>query len=371
MPTEAKYALEVAFDHAPVGMAVLDDELGFRMVNKAYCQLLSYPREELLGMSLPDIVHPEDQWLDQIWHEFIRDEATESFSREKRMVSREGETIWVNHSSRKSNLARESPLFTVNTVEPLVGERMELAERASREEWTARIKDALEDDSLVLHGQPIIDVTTGQVVQHELLLRMRREGSGNRLIMPREFMPPAEKYGLVNHIDHWVLLKSLEIARHMRVTVNLSGSTISRPELIEAIEQAVEAAALPPDHLVFEITETAVVDNLETAKSFIENLHRLGCRFALDDFGTGYGSFSYLKRLPVDYLKIDIEFVRDMLYSPSDRKVVKAIAATAELFGISTIAEGVEDADTLESLREYGIDFAQGFHIGRPAEIGG
>jgi len=362
--------MEVAFDLAPVGMAVLDHEFAFHLVNDAYCRLLRYPREELLRLRLADVTHPEDQWLDHDWQEFVFDDRIESLSREKRMVARDGETIWVTMNSRKTVNEASRP-FTVNSIEPMKNGRREQAELVSKAEWTSRIKEALASDNFVLHGQPILNLATDEVEQHELLLRMKRNGARRRLISPGEFMPPAEKYDLVDQIDKWVVGQALHIAKDMPVTVNLSGSTITHLELITAIERAIESLNVRPENLVFEITETAVVNNLEAAEMFVDHLHRLGCRFALDDFGTGFGTYSYLKHLPVDFLKIDIEFVKDMIHNETDRKVVRAIAAAAELFGIATIAEGVEDADTLELLREYRIDFAQGFHIGRPSEIGG
>lgn len=370
-PAETGSVLAVAFDLSPVGMAVLDERLGFQMVNDAYCRLLGYPRHELLGLYLPDITHPEDHWLDQEWFDHVFDDGMDSFSREKRMVHREGETIWVTMNSRKALREINSPKLTVNTIEPMRGGQAEAAAAASKVEWSNRIEDALANDNLVLHGQPIIDIESGEIVQHELLLRMERETKRRRLIMPREFMPPAEKFGLVDQIDMWVTRHALVLARDLSVTVNLSGPTISRTDLIDTIEQVVRDSDVDPRNLMFEITETAVIENLEAASDLVNRLHRLGCRFALDDFGTGYGSFAYLKRLEVDCLKIDIEFVRDMIHNEADRKVVKSIVATAEQFDIATIAEGVEDADTLELLRSYGIDYAQGFHIGRPNEIGG
>lgn len=363
--------MEVAFDLSPVGMALLDERLGFQLVNEAYCQLIGYPRHELLGLYLPDITHPEDHWLDQEWFDYVFDEEMDSFSRDKRLIHRDGETIWVTMNSRKALDEIQAPKLTVNTIEPMRGGEAEAAAAAAKLEWSTRIEDALANDDLVLHGQPIINVANGRVVRYELLLRMERSGPKRRLIMPREFMPPAEKFGLVDQIDLWVTRRALAVAKDRKVTINLSGSTISRPDLIEAIEQAVQNSGVDPQNLMFEITETAVIENLAAASDFVDRLHRLGCRFALDDFGTGYGSFAYLKRLDVDCLKIDIEFVREMTRNEADRKVVKSILATAELFDIQTIAEGVEDAETLELLRSYGIDYAQGFHIGRPSEIEG
>lgn len=368
---DAKYALELAFDLAPVSMAVLDEDRGFRMVNRAYCQLVGYPRRELLELRLPDVTHPEDHWLDRDWLEYVHDSDAGTVSQKKRLVTRNGETVWVTHDSRKSALGSDSPLFSVSTFRRMSEDHQVRAERAAGDVWIERIANALLLDNFTLHGQPIIDLATGQVNQHELLLRMDLGGRKHRLIMPGEFMPPAEKYDLVDQIDQWVVGRALEIARDRTVTVNLSGSTISRMDRIEQIEQTVKESATPAGNLIFEITETAVIRNLQAATAFVERLHELGCQFALDDFGTGFGSFSYLKRLPVDYLKIDMDFVRDLVSEEANQRVVRSIVGTAELFDIATIAEGVEDGATLELLREFGVDFAQGYYIGRPTTIGG
>jgi len=369
--TDAKYALEIAFDLSPVGMAVLDEGRGFRMVNEAYCDLVGYPREEILFLRLGDITHPEDRWLDREWRQYVKDERAEKVTRRKRLLTRRGDTIWVTHHSRKSSLGPDSPFFSVSTFKPISDERLAEVESETKAAWTSRINDALSDDRFEIYGQPIVDLRTGRVEQLELLARMNRDsGPEDRLILPAEFMRPAERYGLVNEIDRWVVARAIELARRRKVTVNLSGSTISDQELVEEIERSVRESGAPPENLVFEITETAVVDNLEAAQSFVERLHELGSKFALDDFGTGFGSFSYLKRIPVDYLKIDLDFVRDMVANEADRRVVKAIANTADLFGIDTIAEGVEDPATLELLREIGVDYVQGYHVGRPFPIG-
>jgi EAL domain-containing protein (putative c-di-GMP-specific phosphodiesterase class I) len=151
------------------------------------------------------------------------------------------------------------------------------------------------------------------------------------------------------------------------VELNLSARSIGDPRIIEHVETCLERTGVDPGRLVFEITETSLIANEAAGKKFVDRLHALGCRIALDDFGTGYGGFTYLKQLPVDMLKIDIEFVRDVTTSPASRHVVEAVVALARSFGLKTVAEGVEDAQTLELVREYGVDFAQGFHIARPA----
>jgi EAL domain-containing protein (putative c-di-GMP-specific phosphodiesterase class I) len=144
---------------------------------------------------------------------------------------------------------------------------------------------------------------------------------------------------------------------------------VGSADLLPLIEVELRATGADPDKIVFEITETALMKNLDRGEMFARRLVDLGCSIALDDFGTGFGSFTYLKKLPIRYLKIDIEFVRDLQHNSANQHLVKAIVNLAEGFGQKTIAEGVEDAETLELLREYGVDFAQGYYIGRPAPL--
>jgi EAL domain-containing protein (putative c-di-GMP-specific phosphodiesterase class I) len=242
-------------------------------------------------------------------------------------------------------------------------------ELEDRVRWTDTIHDAVAQDRLVLHAQPIIDLATGAVAQAELLVRMRDRHDPSVLIAPGAFVPAAERFALVGVIDRWVVGRALELARDHRVEINLSGQTISDPELVSEIERMVAVSGAPPENVVFEITETAVAENLASARRFAEGLRGMGCSFALDDFGVGFGTFTYLKHLPVDYLKIDIQFVRDFVNSEADRQVVHAILGVAQDFGIKTIAEGVEDQATLELIGLIGVDYAQGYWIGRPAPV--
>lgn len=154
-----------------------------------------------------------------------------------------------------------------------------------------------------------------------------------------------------------------------RVEVNLSAKTISDVAHVDRIERAVLASGCPPQNLIFEITETAVADHLTSAREFAARLRNLGCAFALDDFGVGHGTFTYLKHLAVDYLKIDLQFVRDLLGDDINRQVVEAIIGVAHQFDIKTVAEGIEDEATLEALHMMGVDYAQGYWIGRPVPL--
>jgi PAS domain S-box-containing protein len=234
--------------------------------------------------------------------------------------------------------------------------------------WVGRIRDALDEGRLILYSQPIVPLAGGQPSE-ELLLRMvGREGE---IIRPASFLPAAEKYGLIGEIDRWVVTEAARLAASgRRVQANLSAASISSLDLLPLIESAVREAGADPSDIAFELTETALMQAIEAGEAFARGLTEIGSQLALDDFGTGFGSFTYLKKLPIDYLKIDTEFVRELVSNSANQHVVKAIIALAKGFGQQTIAEGVEDGETLKLLRDYRVDFAQGYYLGRPAPLG-
>jgi PAS domain S-box-containing protein len=292
-------------------------------------------------------------------------------------VVQEEEVIWRRGGDR-TYLTQKFPLLDPDgEIYAVCAISTDITERKVREEelraevdWSIRVREAVRESKLVLHAQPIIDLITNTVHQEELLVRMKGDRGGfEDLVMPGEFLPPAERFGLVQEIDRWVVTESMKIAKHRRVEVNISGRSIGDAELIKLIETELQKSGADPANLIFEITETAAADNLEAARDFAWRLRGLGCGFALDDFGTGYGTFAYLKHLPVTYLKIDIEFVRFLAIDPSDQKIVKSIIAVAQNFGVQTIAEGVEHQTTLDLLRDLGVDYAQGFLIGEPKPV--
>jgi diguanylate cyclase (GGDEF)-like protein/PAS domain S-box-containing protein len=240
--------------------------------------------------------------------------------------------------------------------------------------WSQRMRDALEQDTFVLFQQPVVDLATGLPKSHELLLRMR--GDGGELIPPAAFLPIAERSGLITEIDRWVTHRAIatiaeqrRAGRQLRLAVNLSGASVSDPALLDMIERDLAAMAPPPGSLIFEVTETAAIVNLDRARAFAATLAELGCELALDDFGAGFGSFYYLKRLPFDYLKIDGDFIRQLTTSHEDQLVVRAIVEIARGLGKRTVAEFVGDEATMELLRELGVNDGQGFHLGRPAPL--
>jgi diguanylate cyclase (GGDEF)-like protein len=245
------------------------------------------------------------------------------------------------------------------------------AEIARRMDWQRRIHDALEHERFVLHAQPILDLSSHEVTQYELLLRA--VDVDGELVLPGEFLDVAERSGLIREIDRWVVRRAIcliaaqaRAGRRLEIEVNLSGQAFSDPTLRQAIQDEIATTGIDPQCLILEVTETAAITNLEEAQRFIRALRALGCRFALDDFGVGFSSFAHLKYLPVDYVKIDGSFIRDLPRSTTDQHLVRAIADIARALGKRTIAEFVNDEATVALLREFGVDFAQGFYIGRP-----
>src|SRR6202162_4641921 len=220
------------------------------------------------------------------------------------------------------------------------------------------MEEALAAGHLVLYAQPIVDLATGQTVMEELLLRVRsRDGT---FVGPSEFLEVAERYGTVAAVDEWVFEQSAQGAAAGRaVAVNVSAWTVARSSFLELVERTLEHYRVEPRLITFEITETAVISDIDGATRFAERLETIRWRFALDDFGTGYAAMTYLKPLPFQYLKIDIEFIRALVENERSRAIVSAIVGLATGLGQRTIAEGVEDSATLEVLRELGVDLAQ------------
>lgn len=251
------------------------------------------------------------------------------------------------------------------------------ARTLARQPWSDKIRDALEYDRFVLYLQPILDLASGEISHGELLLRMRDKR--NKLIPPATFLPTAERAGLIHEIDRWVIRKAIELVAqgtrgpaHRALAINLSGASVTGDQhLLEVIESELERTGVDPQKLIFEVTETAAIANMPEAATFARDLTRLGCSLALDDFGTGFSSFYYLKHLPVRYIKLDGEFIQNLPRSKVDEHVVRAIVEVARSLNIKTVAESVADEATIRLLRKHRVDYAQGFHIGKPSRIGG
>jgi diguanylate cyclase (GGDEF)-like protein/PAS domain S-box-containing protein len=233
--------------------------------------------------------------------------------------------------------------------------------------WGTRVKDAMKEERLVLFYQPIVDLRSGVHSHHEVLIRMKdRDG---KLVPPGLFLPAAERFGLMPRVDGYVLARALvALAANPRINlfVNVSGSSLGDERLLAEIGESVAAAALPPGRLGFEITETAAVADLGWVRRWVTQLKELGCLFALDDFGTGFSSFDYLRSLPVDFVKLDGSYVRDLDTDATSRVLVTAITTAAHALGKEVIAEQVERASVAELLQKLGVEYGQGYHWGRP-----
>jgi predicted signal transduction protein with EAL and GGDEF domain len=244
----------------------------------------------------------------------------------------------------------------------------------ARMHWLERIRRALDEESFIVYCQPIAEIASGSISQFELLLRM--EDENGQVIPATAFLATAERFDLVQEIDRWMIRKAIRLiaehsarGRDYRLEVNISAKSIGDEELTRLIERELAVTGIDPSLLILEITETTAIANMDEAVDFATRLSRLGCGFALDDFGTGFGSFYYLKHLPIDYVKIDGDFIRDLPDAPTDQLMVRAMVDVARGLGMRTVAEFVGDAATEELLRGYGIDYAQGYHVGRPAPV--
>ncbi|HVQ58128.1 MAG TPA: EAL domain-containing protein [Solirubrobacterales bacterium] len=248
----------------------------------------------------------------------------------------------------------------------------ELSRPARRAQSTsARIRDALTHDRLSLATQPIHDLVSGSIERYELLLRMT--GVDGELLPAANFIEAAERSGMVQELDRWVVGRALELLAEreqagepVSLHVNLSGISVTDLSVLEFIERRLDEGSADPGRCTFEITQTAKVEDYDTAAGFADRLTEFGCEVAIDDYGAGFGPFNYLKRIPFDVIKIDGSFIRDMPRNDADQLTVKAIVQIARGLGKRTIAEFVEDEDTTLMLRDYGVDMAQGFHLGRP-----
>ncbi|MEJ2256505.1 MAG: EAL domain-containing protein [Woeseiaceae bacterium] len=244
--------------------------------------------------------------------------------------------------------------------------------------WVSKITSAVEDNRFELYYQPIIGIgdSDGERRRHyELLLRMRDEDGD--LVGPDQFIPAAERYNLMSTLDRWVIHEALSQladrsedgnARYT-IAINLSGTSLSEDRFLEFVIDELKKQKLPNGAICFEITETAAISNLARVVHFMQALKELGCKFSLDDFGSGLSSFTYLKNLPVDYLKIDGQFISHVAENNVDEEMVRAIHKVGNAMGIETIAERVESRQVLDKLGALGVEFAQGYYIARPASV--
>ncbi|WGZ92926.1 MAG: EAL domain-containing protein [Candidatus Thiothrix putei] len=249
-------------------------------------------------------------------------------------------------------------------------------------DWSKLLKDALREDRFILFAQPVVPLHTGRnqsFRQYEVLLRLPFRQA---LLNPGSFLPVADRLDLMTSIDRWIIRKALEMlagcrgdnnngtpCMETRLMINLSGQSVQDARLFPYVEQQIKQFGIDPGMICFEISESVAISNFVHAKRVMNALHSLGCHLVLDDFGSGFSSLSYLRELPLSYLKIDGNFVHNLVSSPVDAAMVKAVHEVGQVMNLLTIAELVEDGETLVRLRQIGVDFAQGYYCGRPIPL--
>ena len=290
-------------------------------------------------------------------------------------LAQAGETLAAVFSAADSSCyaAKEKGRNRVHVYRP---DDTVLAQRDGEMRWMPRIQQAFADERFRLYYQPIIPMGSNALngAHGEILLRMLDETG--RIVLPDAFLPAAERYGLMPAVDRWVVRRSLEalsaradIGGDVVFAINISGQSLGAADFLDFVTEQIDATRVAPHKLCFEITETSAVSELAHALRFIDTLKALGCRFALDDFGTGLSSFSYLKSLPVDYLKIDGGFVKGLVADDIDQAMVEAVHHIGHIMGLKTIAEWVESQAILSKLKQIGVDYGQGYALGYPRPL--
>jgi PAS domain S-box-containing protein len=352
-------------EHTPAVVAVKDLDGRYLMANAETGRLVNMAPEQLIGRECAELfptlatqLRANDQ-LAVSQMAPVYDEAVLVLDGEERTF------LTVTFA-----LPDESgtPVETCTIAADVTERRERERERRERVDWARRISSALAGERMLVVAQPVIDLRTEAHAYSELLLRMCTEDRDG-ILHPDEFLPAAERFGLVQSIDIWMVERALELAPRLVPEINLSAVTLSDPNARHEIVRLLESDIPAARGIVFEITETAAANHLSSARAFAAELTELGCGLALDDFGTGFGSFVYLRDLPLRYLKIDASFVSRLEHSQGDRRVVQSIISIAKQFELQTIAEGVENEAILRLVIELGADYAQGFHLGRPAAV--
>ncbi len=345
-------AAGLRFDMERDLLCTADADGYFTSLNAGWERALGWTRDELMSRPFIDFVHPSDRERTIEQASKVNRPDYEFVNFENRYRAKGGGWRWLSWSARSDGSTWFAVAFDVT----------------EKKESERRLRRVLTGEHLLAYSQPIMEQRRGTVVQEELLVRMRVPHDG--VLAPAEFLPEAERIGLIGLVDRWMVSKGVAMAmRGRRTEVNLSARSIGDQPFAAELEELVRGAGASAENLILEITETAALENLDAALEFAERLTRLGARFALDDFGTGFGSLTHLRRLPVRYLKIDSSFVRDIVHNSEDQGLVRGIVAIARELGVLTVAEGVEDEATLWLVRESGVDYAQGYLIGRPAPL--
>jgi EAL domain-containing protein (putative c-di-GMP-specific phosphodiesterase class I) len=344
--------LHRAFEDATLGMAMVGDDGCWIALNGALRSLLGRSNESLSGMPVGDFLDP-------------RTSAPQAIRRPS------GGRRWVEvtRSAVHDDRGRVAcwALQVLDVTERRAAEA-DLRSDAEQARWADEVRAALREDRIALYTQPLLSLCDGSSAGHELLARLVL--ADGAIVAPGAFMPAVERFGLAPEFDAHVLRRAVDIlATGRAVHVNLSAHSVGRPELITLLRDALDATGADPGRLTLEITETALTADIDAFAQFGREVTHLGCRLALDDFGTGYGTLTYLTSLPVTEIKIDQRFVQGLRSDAASAEVVRAVVGLAGRLQLCTVAEGVEDAETLALVRELGVDVAQGYLLGRPAPL--
>jgi len=371
---EAEQFRAAVMDTMVEGLYALDGDGRLAFMNSTASKLLGWSEDELRGRPMHAAIH--FQYADGSPHPESECDLLKATSggdpvqvTDDAFTRKDGTIFPVAFSVAPLELGTEKHgvvvVFRDTTTER--AEQAQVKRKLDTLAWVGRTRDAIDEHRLALYAQPIVPLAGGRPSQ-ELLLRMI--GKDGEVILPGSFLPVAEEYGLIAEIDRWVIGETARLAGTGQcVEANLSAESFSNLDLLAVIERELRDHNADPADVVFEITETALMQNIAGGEAFARGLGEIGCRVALDDFGTGFGSFTYLQKIPVAFLKIDIDCLRDLLANEVNQHLVKTVVRLARDFGCETIAEGVEDAATLSLLTSYGVDFAQGFYVGLPAPL--
>jgi PAS domain S-box-containing protein len=368
--TELLHALT---DSMAEGMFALDAEGRVIYLNPVAAALLGVDEAELLGEVMHDRTHHHRPDGTAYPHRDCPISTTGSgggaVTIDRDVFFRaDGSSFPVSYTaSGMASAGLEGCVVVFRDITQQLAEEQRLRAELEKLTWLGRIQDALEEGCFELYAQPILRLEDGVVTRHELLLRMT---CGGEVVLPGAFLGVAEEFGLIGRIDRWVVQQAARLAASGHcVQFNLSAHSVADPTMVSFITSAIDAAGAAPDRLICEITETALIEDRAAAAHLVDVLSALGCGVALDDFGAGYGGFAYLKSFYVSILKIDRQFVVDIVQEPASQHVVRAVVSLALAFGLETIAEGVETLEALDVLRELGVDHAQGYAVGHPRPL--
>lgn len=372
----------------------VNDSLGHRAGDEALTSLASFLSSQLpppavvarvggdeFGVLLPDTTPAEAKAFARRLLDGLRQHTVLVEGHVVRTTASVGMAILPDHGDTASELLAQADLALFEAKERGRNALAVYSPRSrgqaashSRLHWRRRLAEALENDRLLLHAQPIVNLKTGSPEQYELLLRIQNDDGS--LALPGSFLGIAERFGLIRDIDRKVVQRAIRLLATIdervpgaRLSVNLSGRAFADDQLVPLIRRELSSAGVAPSRLVLEITETAAIRDLSQAQKFVRSLKGLGCQFALDDFGVGFASFSHLKHLPVDYVKIDGSFIRHLTRDDVDQHVVRALVEVAKGLGCATVAEFVTDEETVRLLQTLGVDYGQGFYLGEPAPV--